>query len=417
MKMRLFVQLAAICCAAFIFWHAGHAQPQMRQLTHIAAQPLGPALKELAASRRLQVLYLSAMVQGLQTQGVTGDLSTDEAFDRLLRGTGLAHRFVDTTTVSVFKVLHRSGTIVAHDTPPAVAQPPQPLPQVLITGEQPGPGLWKVTSGQHVLWILGAPPTPLPPGLVWRSKQVKAVLARAQEVILDGHIVFDANRTLGEGGLQPTEYFQERRLPYPQTLKDVVPEDLYHRFTALKSTFAAKDRELEHLRPWLAASELRKHVLTSLGLTETTIPTIVVRDASLRAELIKVITYANYSEFERTSKSSRTVSCLEKTVAELETDRDNLKRLANAWSVGDIAELRKLLQRQGPDNCLSVMFDSEQRATEAVTQHTQGWLAAVELALRTRQTSFALVPMVKVLAPDGWITALRAHGYVVEDPQ
>ena len=27
--------------------------------------------------------------------------------------------------------------------------------EVLVTGEQPGPALWKVTSGEHVLWILG----------------------------------------------------------------------------------------------------------------------------------------------------------------------------------------------------------------------------------------------------------------------
>lgn len=26
---------------------------------------------------------------------------------------------------------------------------------VLVTGEQPGPALWKVSSGSHDLWILG----------------------------------------------------------------------------------------------------------------------------------------------------------------------------------------------------------------------------------------------------------------------
>src|SRR5664279_5984796 len=29
------------------------------------------------------------------------------------------------------------------------------LDEVLITGEQSGPGLWKVSKGNHVLWILG----------------------------------------------------------------------------------------------------------------------------------------------------------------------------------------------------------------------------------------------------------------------
>ncbi len=241
------------------------------------------------------------------------------------------------------------------------------------------------------------------------------MLARAQEVILDGFIVFDA-KTLGEP-LRPLEYFTERRLPAQHTLKDVLPGDLYHRYAALKSAFAPRDAEMDHLRPWAAAIELRKHVLTSLGLTETTISRTVQRHASLRAEQVNVVSYGNYAEFERNSKSDRTVSCLEKTVSELETDRDNLKAIANAWSVGDIEALRALLQKQQPDDCMPAMFDTEERATEAVTQHTGQWLAAVDLALRTRETSFALVPMAKLLEPDGWLTALRARGYVVEEPR
>jgi hypothetical protein len=85
--------------------------------------------------------------------------------------------------------------------------------------------------------------------------------------------------------------------------------------------------------------------------------------------VVDVVTSMDYAEFERNSKRSRTVSCLEKTVSELETDRDDLRRLANAWSVGDM---------------------------DTVALHTEQWLAAVELGLKTRQTSFALVPMVKL---------------------
>ena len=73
-----------------------------KQLTHIAAQSLGPALKELAQSRGLQVLYLSSTVRNLQTQGAEGDISADEAFDQLLKGTGLTYRYLDENTVTVY---------------------------------------------------------------------------------------------------------------------------------------------------------------------------------------------------------------------------------------------------------------------------------------------------------------------------
>jgi hypothetical protein len=29
------------------------------------------------------------------------------------------------------------------------------IPEVVVSSEQPGPGLWKVSSGDHVLWVFG----------------------------------------------------------------------------------------------------------------------------------------------------------------------------------------------------------------------------------------------------------------------
>ena len=38
----------------------------------------------------------------------------------------------------------------------------EPLEEVVVTGEFPGPGMWKVTRADdaagHVLWIVGEPP-------------------------------------------------------------------------------------------------------------------------------------------------------------------------------------------------------------------------------------------------------------------
>src|ERR1700761_6340651 len=77
---------------------------------------------------------------------------------------------------------------------PGQAAPP-PLQEVLVTSDHPGPALWQVTSGPHRLWILAQPPTPLPATIVWRTKQVEATIAGAQEVILDGGITFNSRRS------------------------------------------------------------------------------------------------------------------------------------------------------------------------------------------------------------------------------
>ncbi|MDB6011342.1 MAG: tonB dependent receptor family protein [Gammaproteobacteria bacterium] len=72
-----------------------------RQPTHIGAQSLGPALKQFAQDRKLQVLYFSDTVRDLHTDGVSGDLSADEALSRLLNGTGLSYRYVDPKVIAI----------------------------------------------------------------------------------------------------------------------------------------------------------------------------------------------------------------------------------------------------------------------------------------------------------------------------
>jgi uncharacterized protein YbaP (TraB family) len=320
--------------------------------------------------------------------------------------------------ILLFIALLRASTILAGDAPtPAVpSRPPseKPLQEVLVTADHAGPALWKVTSGQHLLWILAEPPTPLPTKIVWKAKQVEAAIASAQELILDGGITF--NSLMSAMPLSAATYEDMRTIPGQLTsLKDVIPADLYRRFETLKDAFASNYDSLEQLRPWAAGFELSKHVMKSLRLSDTAVSDTVLR-LGWRAKVITLYTYADYAEFEKNSKSSRSVSCLEEIVSELEADRDDLQRLEDAWSVGDIDALREVAFRQKPDTCVLDMFDNDQQSRYVTAHHTEQWLAAVDLALKTRNTTFALVPADKIFAPDGWLTALRARGYDVQEP-
>ena len=73
----------------------------IRKPTHIPAQDLGPALKQLAADRELQLLFFSETVRNLRTTGASGDLSADEALTQLLTGTGLGYRYVDHKAIAI----------------------------------------------------------------------------------------------------------------------------------------------------------------------------------------------------------------------------------------------------------------------------------------------------------------------------
>jgi len=45
------------------------------------------------------------------------------------------------------------------------------------------------------------------------------------------------------------------------------------------------------------------------------------------------------------------------------------------------------------------------------------WIAEAERALRENETTFAIVPLTKLLRDDGYITRLRTKGYVVDAPR
>ena len=62
------------------------------------------------------------------------------------------------------------------------AAPAEPPDEIVVTGRQPGPPLWRVSNGDHVLWIFPQL-APVPKGMVWESNKVAAVIAQAQEAL------------------------------------------------------------------------------------------------------------------------------------------------------------------------------------------------------------------------------------------
>jgi outer membrane receptor protein involved in Fe transport len=99
--LRLAVIAAAVCHSIVGAATADNAGASVRKSTHIPAQDLGPALKQLAQSHGLQVLYLSITVRDVRTRGANGDITANEAFDQLLDSTGLTYRYLDENTVTV----------------------------------------------------------------------------------------------------------------------------------------------------------------------------------------------------------------------------------------------------------------------------------------------------------------------------
>jgi len=145
--MRIAVVAAAVCICMVGLSLADSASASIHEPTHIAAQGLGPALKQLAQSRGLQVLYLSKTVRDVRTNGANGDITANEALEQLLTGTGLTYRYLDQNTVTVIPIstssLSDADKILLAQAPPTPAAPPvsaapepAPLTEIIVTGSR-----------------------------------------------------------------------------------------------------------------------------------------------------------------------------------------------------------------------------------------------------------------------------------------
>src|SRR5262245_24798149 len=167
-----------------------------------------------------------------------------------------------------------SFAISARAQSPSEGGSSEPLEEVVVTGEFPGPGMWKVTRADrapgHTLWIVGDPP-PLPKRMKWKSRDVESVALRSQEILLDASVRMDPDEKIGvfRGLSLLPSAMKARKNPGETTLKEQLPPDLYARWLVQKKRYLGSDSGIEKWRPLFAADKLRREALDELDLRES----------------------------------------------------------------------------------------------------------------------------------------------------
>ncbi len=103
--MRLKIAMASACLSAVALWAAtataDPARASVRKHTEIPAQALGSALQALAKQREFQIVCRADLVVDMYAQPISGELTSDEALQRLLAGTNLTYRYLDDKTITI----------------------------------------------------------------------------------------------------------------------------------------------------------------------------------------------------------------------------------------------------------------------------------------------------------------------------
>ncbi|MEO5566760.1 MAG: TraB/GumN family protein [Luteimonas sp.] len=299
---------------------------------------------------------------------------------------------------------------------------------VVVSGSQPGPGLWKVVKGEHVLWVLGTQ-SPLPKRMQWRSGEVEQALAESQEVIYAPRI----GMSVDTGGIFRSLFllpklYGARKNPDGKTLREVLPADLYARWLPLRQQYLGRGGSAERMRPLFAAGELWEEALDDNGLVSSGIigPVIAraVKDHGLRetrpSKSVKVTDpKALLAEVEHEQLDD--APCMDATLRQLEGGPERIRELANAWATGDLAQLRALTVASHNRACADAALLSpalRKRGAEGMEADLRKtWLAAAEKALAGNTASFALLPIENLLSTDGYLAKLAARGYEVIPPE
>ena len=315
---------------------------------------------------------------------------------------------------------------------PSWSQDAPAIDEVVVTGEQPGPQLWKATRNGHDLWILGTV-TPKPRDITWKSKEVGLVLDNTQLVInqqLQGS-TWPANITIEPDMSGPVQSIRAMRMAskirkerLPPPLRETVPPELYARFQKLKAKYMPKNEDIELRRPRVAANNLYAEAIDDSGLTSRAMIHDEVHRLARKRHIkiteptlvIKVDTEtfaAAHAEFNEIPFSAE-LKCFEDTLVLLESQIPLITARANAWATGNVEALRKLppLTRE---SCDTVVW-SAPRWKDLATQLDTLWLDTIDAAVAKNPSTLVMLDMHELLQPQGVLERLVKRGYEVDAP-
>jgi TraB/PrgY/gumN family len=310
--------------------------------------------------------------------------------------------------------------------------------EILVTGEFPGPGMWKVMRAddpdQHVLWILGNPP-PLPKKMKWKSKEVEAAVVGSQEILLGSSVNVKPDEKIGffKGLSLLPAALGARKNPDRTKLKDLVEPDVYARWLVQKKKYLGKNNSVESWRPIFAGLELREEAFEDLKMRESGVvsdavtklakdhkikTTTATIDFSIKTKDIK----SKIKQFAKEPLADEACFAMTLDLVEALSDTDAMYARATAWATGDLDGLIAIEPLPNPNIACTAAIMSSQIARDLIpsdigAQLKAAWLAAAEKSLASNRSTFAFLPIPELTSADGQLAALRAKGYVVEEPQ
>lgn len=299
--------------------------------------------------------------------------------------------------------------------------------QIVVSGKRPGPGVWKVSKGDHVMWVFGLY-SPLPQKMEWDAGRVERLVAQSQEVLTPPGVSVGTSSFFGTLAALPA-MIGMRKNPDGASLHDMLPADVYARWQGLKGRYIGDDDDVERYRPFFASEALMEAGLKKNGLAKSQEVRKQIEKIAKTNDVKLTTTGISVSidnprralnEFKQSQMDD--TACFIKTLDRFDNELGAIRTRANAWANGDIAQIRNIDYAEREDACNSAVFNGSFARNNPQLQglparRLAAWLGAAEAALDKNKSSFAMLSMSEILGPKSYLAALQEKGYTVEAPK
>jgi uncharacterized protein YbaP (TraB family) len=276
----------------------------------------------------------------------------------------------------------------------------------VVQAVEPGPAWWRVSDGDSIVYILGAPESPMPPGVTWDKRTVERRLAGANGLLMG------SSMTAGLRDL-PALLKIRAQLKSKTPLEPALSPALRARFVAARTRLGQPASKYAGWTPLVAGALIygdsrdRKKgwSYTRAAVTQ-----------AAKKRKVKVTFSAQYKAvpFARAAIAGLTPAihqqCLESALEDLETSDARVRASAAGWARGDVAVA--LTAPRNFDRCLLLLSGG----AELWRRQSRDDAAAIATALKKPGKAVAVIGLRRLLAEDGVLEQLRDKGFDVAGP-
>lgn len=287
---------------------------------------------------------------------------------------------------------------------------------VVITGEWPGPRLWRIRDADTTIYVLGTV-SPLQKGLKWKSRDLAAALPSISRGLSGTPNI---KISLVDVATMAFTRRDAVRNPDDGRLSALLDPATKAQYESLRASLDIKPKEIENWRPYIAGGILLDKAISKVGLTSR----VNIDDQALDILRKKGVKVRSISQLAgkpliktlNDMKPGTDVPCFKAQLASAQNSVGLMRQRADAWAKGQAEKLRALPPPGDANACLAALQAGGVPAETLQEKILVDWVGAIKTELAKPGGVLAVGPIEAFDAPGGVFDRLRALGIVVEAP-